>query len=345
MVPTDPATPPPENPEAPNATKTWKDYAKLLSQEPSSLSEEKQSEFITRIEQCPEAKLLAFECLVWLRKGKEAKKFRWLEAPMQRLLGDGAPFPNLALLENPFLVGKWVNEQLKPLETLPSWNAFFNSGRHLWLMHCLFQCRDKRSSLVEGLTALANGLAHWQNLQSPELWKKGGVQTADPRWVAQLLETRLAAKFEISKSFVEMVYAVSAVAEVSASARSETQAMWGQLSSTQRELEEEAEARKTAEARAVDLGHQLEKTRNDLAQCRVDLESEKQHTVRSGGFSEVARRETIQQVLSDVQQGLSHRLEDIRSYADRENPNREEILELVQEIQTHLTLLESRLLP
>ena len=87
MVPTDPATPPPENPEAPNATKTWRDYAKLLNQEPGSLSEEKQSEFITRIEQYPEAKLLAFECLVWLRKTKEAKKFRWLEAPMQRLLG------------------------------------------------------------------------------------------------------------------------------------------------------------------------------------------------------------------------------------------------------------------
>jgi hypothetical protein len=345
MVPTDPASPPPENPEVPNAIKTWRDYAKLLSQESGSFSEEKQLEFVTRIEQSPEAKLLAFECLVWLRKGQEAKTFRWLEQPMQRLLGGGAPFPNLTLLENPILVGKWVNEQLKPLETLSAWNAFFNSGRHLWLMHCLFQCRDKRSSLVEGLNALANGLAHWQNLQSPGLWKKGGVQTTDPRRIAQLLEAQLAPKFGLSKSFVDHVYAFSAVAEVSASARSELHAIWKQLDATQREREDEAEARKAAEARVLDLGHELENTRDQLARCRVELESEKQHTVRSGGFSEVARRETLQQVLSDVRQGLSHRLEDIRNFADRENPNREEILELVGEIQTHLSKLESRLLP
>jgi hypothetical protein len=345
MVPTDTASPPPENPEVPNAPKVWKDYAKLLSQEPGALSEEKRLEYVTRIEQSPEAKLLAFECLVWLRKAKEAKKFRWLEEPMQRLLGGGASFPNLALLENPMMVGKWVNEQLKPLETPSAWNAFFNSGRHLWLMHCLFQCRDKRSSLVEGLNALANGLAHWQNLQSPELWKKGGVQTTDPRWVAQMLEARLAAKFELSKNFAELVYAFSAVAEVSASARSELHAVWKQLDSTQREREEEAESRKAAEAKAIDLGHELEKTQDELARCRVELESEKQHTVRSGGFSEVARRETLQQVLSDVRQGLSHRLEDIRNFADREKPNREEIMELVSEIQTHLSKLESRLLP
>lgn len=344
MVPTDPATPPPENPEAPNAPKTWKDYAKLLSQEPGTLSDEKQSEFITRIEQCPEAKLLAFECLAWLRKGKEAKKFRWLEPAMQRLLGDGAPFPNLALQENHVLVGKWVKEQLRPLETLSAWNAFFASGRHLWLLHCLLQCRDKRILLVEGLTALADGLAHWQNLQNPALWKKGGVQAADPRWVAQLLESRLSAKLELSKSFVETVYAIQAVAEVTASARSEQQAMWRQLDSTQRELEEEIETRRAAETKTESLGHELEGIRNELASCRLELEAEKQHTVRSGGFSEVSRRETIQQVLSDVQQGISHRLEDIRSYADRENPNREEILELVQEIQAHLSKLKSRLL-
>lgn len=345
MVPTNSASPPPENSEATNALKAWKDYVKLLSQETGSLSEMKQLEYVTRIEQSSEAKLLAFECLIWLRKGKEAKKFRWLEEPMQRLLGGGAPFPNLALLGNPILVSKWVNDQLKPLDTLSAWNAFFNSGRHLWLMHCLFQCRDKRNSLVEGLTALANGLAHWQNLQSPELWRKGGVQTTDPRWVAQMLESRLAAKFEPSKNFVELVYALSAVAEVSASARAELHAIWKQLDTTQREREDEVELRKVAEARAEDLGHKLEKTQDELERCRVELESEKQHTVRSGGFSETARRETLKQVLSDVRQGLSYRLEDIRNFADREKPNREEIMELVTEIQTHLSKLESRLLP
>jgi hypothetical protein len=344
MGPPDSASPPPETPETSNPIKSWKDYSKALRQEPSSLPECKQLEYITRIEQSPESKLIAFECLIWLRQSKEAKAFSWLKEPMRRVLGDGSAFPNLALLENPILVGKWVKEQLKSLETLSAWNAFFASGRHLWVLHCILQCRDKLIFLVEGLTALADGLSHWQNLQNPALWKKGGVQDADPRWVAQLLEG-FTPKLKVSKDFVETVYAINSVAEVSASARSEQQAMWTQLDSTQRELEEEVEARRAAETKAESLGHELERNRNELASCRLEVEAEKQHTVRSGGFSEVARRETIQQVLSDVRQGLSHRLEDIRSYANRENPNREEILDLVQEIQTHLTKLESRLLP
>lgn len=335
----------PDIPATPAAFKTWKDCLKELRKEPSPLPEEKRQEFAARIEQCREAKLIAFECLSWLRHSKDAAKFRWLDEPMQRVLGGGVQPPNLALLENPMRVGAWVAEQIKTLDTLSAWNAFFGSGRHLWLLHCLFQCRDKRESLVEGLTALANGLAHWQNLRSPALWKKGGVQTTDPRWIAQLLEARLPAKFEMPKAFIEAAYSVSAVAELSSSSRFELNALWKQLDAVRAERDEESTARIEAQAREHRLRQDLKQNHDELASCRLELEEEKKHTVRSEGFSEVARKQTVQQVLSDVRQVLNHRLEDIRNYADRDKPNGEEILELVQEIKVHLAKLESRLLP
>lgn len=310
-----------------------------------SAAEEKRLEFVARIRQSEDAKLIAFECLAWLGEGKEASKFRWLDQPMSEILGDGSEPPLLALFENPFLVGRWVSNQLRPLEDLPAWKAYFAAGRHLWILHCLFQCRDKRDSFVAGLVALANGLAHWQNLQSPKELKKGGVQPMDPRWIARLLESRLTAKYELSKPFVEALYAINAVAEVGACARSELEGVWSQLTEARKELDEEASARQAAVSKHLESVTNLERTQADLESCRLELEAEKGHSVRTGGFTDVSRRETIQQVLSDVRQGLLHRLDDIKNFADRENPNREEILELVSEIQEHLIKLETRLLP
>ena len=64
------------------------------------------------------------------------------------------------------------------------------------------------------------------------------------------------------------------------------------------------------------------------------------HITRQGGFNEVARGETINKVMSLVRQGVIHRLENIAAYADRPNPDREEILALVGEIQKHLGGIE-----
>ena len=41
-----------------------------------------------------------------------------------------------------------------------------------------------------------------------------------------------------------------------------------------------------------------------------------------------------------VRQGINHRLDNIREYADRDKPNRDEILALVEEIKEHLAGLE-----
>jgi superfamily II RNA helicase len=195
------------------------------------------------------------------------------------------------------------------------------------------------------LKALANGLACWQNLRAPKTWKTGGVDPTDVRWIAQLLEPLIQAKFEISKEFTVAVYAVAAVTELSSSVRLDLQTVWKQLTTTRAERDEEVAARHAAEAAADEIRLDLERTHQELVRCRQDLEEERNHTVRSSGFSEVARKETVQQVLSDVRQGINHRLEDIRNYADREKPNREEILELVKEIEDHLSKLETRLQP
>lgn len=91
----------------------------------------------------------------------------------------------------------------------------------------------------------------------------------------------------------------------------------------------------------TELEQQLEQ---QLAQCREELAAERLHNIRSTGYAEMWQRQTTQQILSMVRHGTANRLVDIKIYADRPNPNRDEILELVQEIQDHLAKIEEKLL-
>jgi hypothetical protein len=87
----------------------------------------------------------------------------------------------------------------------------------------------------------------------------------------------------------------------------------------------------------------LKAAQESLQQCRTELTAERSHTTRTGGFSDAARRQTIAQVLSDVRRGLSSRLENVRLFADREQPNREEIMGLIKEIENHMATVEQRI--
>ena len=104
----------------------------------------------------------------------------------------------------------------------------------------------------------------------------------------------------------------------------------------------ETEARATLQQHEKELRLKLETISQSLENTRNELSEEKLHTARQGGFNVVTKRETINHVLSVIRQGISHRLENIRRYADRDKPNREEIVALVAEIEKHILKIEER---
>lgn len=88
---------------------------------------------------------------------------------------------------------------------------------------------------------------------------------------------------------------------------------------------------------------QLEEANSSLEAARRELSEEKAHACRLVGYNSLAKKETINHVLSAVRRGVIHRLENIRGYADREKPNRDEILSLVREIEEHLAGIEDEI--
>ena len=66
------------------------------------------------------------------------------------------------------------------------------------------------------------------------------------------------------------------------------------------------------------------------------IQEEILHLKRSVGFHQMKASQSRADVLGRIHQMLDHRLDNIRVYADRPNPNGQEILALVKEISTKL---------
>ena len=87
------------------------------------------------------------------------------------------------------------------------------------------------------------------------------------------------------------------------------------------------------------MPNHTQELRQALEEVQKELAEQKLHEKRALGYAAELRRELICTLTSSVHQFIDHRLDNIRGYADRENPNREVILEIVGEIQRHLSTL------
>lgn len=332
-------TPPP--PDAP--FKKWTDCSKALKQLAVPASDEERNAFVARIHQSGQKLQIAFEFLWWIQGVKGAGRYRWLEPHMLQLLGGGAEEPRLTALPNPADAGKWVFEELKDINTPVEWKNYVASGRHLWLLHVILKARTNKPTLVEALLALTECIAHYQSTTAEGKPKKTKVQPEESQWIARLLKARIPAKLDLPKGFIETLFALNSAASLSVDLRSESNGLRSQLERVQSTLIEEEAAHAETRQREEKLKTELDNERNELEKVRKELEEEKEHTIRSAGFGDMAKRETVKKVLSEVRRGLTLRLENIRLFADRENPNRDEIVALVTEIERHLAGVEERI--
>jgi hypothetical protein len=332
-------TPPP--PDAP--FKKWTDCSKALKQLAVPASDEERNAFEARILQSGQKLQIAFEFLWWIQGVKGAGRYRWLEPLMLQLLGGGAEEPRLTALPTPADAGKWVFEELKDVNTSTEWKSYVASGRHLWLLHVILKARTNKPTLVEALLALTECIAHYQSTTAEGKPKKTKVQPEESQWIARLLKARIPAKLDLPKGFNETLFALNSTASLSEDLRSESNGLRSQLERVQAALKEEEAAHAETGRREEKLKTELDNERSELQKVRKELEEEKMHTIRSGGFGGVAKRETVNQVLSDVRRGVVSRLENIRRYADREKPDGGEIVELVSEIERHLAGVEERI--
>lgn len=62
-------------------------------------------------------------------------------------------------------------------------------------------------------------------------------------------------------------------------------------------------------------------------------------------YNTPTRKELIKEILFEIYRGVEFRLEDIEAFANREVPEKEEILRLTDEIKQHLNKVVYKFLP
>jgi hypothetical protein len=318
----------------------WADCQKALKTLVPLLQEEERDRVVARIADSSHRHHIAFEILCSLHDPKQNSKPRWLEGPMLKVLSGGMEPPILSSLTIPSDAKKWVQNELQDIYRLAHWKEFVTSGRHFWVLYAILRTAPNTHVLIEALNAFSECAERCQNTDEFGKPKKRHIQASDGAWIVKLIKSKAPPKPELSKTFFETLFALNAAATLSESVRSESDGLRVRLKLTEDDLASEVQARANAEQRERDLKAELETTSQSLEATKNELSEEKLHTTRQGGFNTVAKRETINHVLSTVRQGITHRLENIRGYADREKPNREEILALVGEIEKHLSRLE-----
>ena len=320
--------------------KNWAECWNALKKLPHPSSEADREALLERIGASPQRLQIAFEILYFMREPKFPSRLRWIEAPMVNILGGGDEEPDLETKTVASEAKTWVFREFREIRNIVEWKRFVESGRHLWVLHALLKASTNKQIFVETLTALAECAEHCQNTSLEGKPKRHAIPAADAKWIAKILKGKIPAKFDLPKAFLETLFAINAAADLSEALRRETNGLQFRLKQTGEELEAEKKAKSAADGRVDALQTDLETTQASLTQAQKDLKEERLHTTRQGGFNEVARGETINKVMSLVRQGVIHRLENIAAYADREKPNREEILALVGEIQKHLGSIE-----
>lgn len=320
--------------------KSWPDCSKALKTLPKEVSEMERRSFVERITASAFPQSIAFELLWLLQFSKTGRRFRWLEEPMTNLLGHGAEEPALGVKTTPSEAASWVYREFQEVRNLAEWKAFVASGRHLWILHSIFSAGSNKPVVVEALAALAECIEHAHNSGKPCPSNQTGIDTSDVKWIVNLLKARVPGKLDLSKGFLESLFAVSSTAGVSEEVRKESTTLQRRLAEASDALASEKGARHAADDRVDLLERELTSALKIAEELRRQLNEERLHTTRQGGFNAVAKKETVNKVLSVVRRGVVHRLENIRGYADRPNPDRVEILSLVGEIEKHLAKVE-----
>ena len=320
--------------------KKWSECQKALKTLVAPMQHEEREAFVARISGSSQRHHIAFEALCLLLNVKLGSKLRWLEKPMLMVLSGGEDRPSLSPETVPSEARKWVLNELSEVDTLAHWKQFVDKGKHFWVLYAILRSVPNTHALVEALTALTECVERCQNTELSGKSTKRPVNASDAAWITRLLKSKIPAQPELPKTFLDSLFALHAVAALSESVRAESDGLRSRLKTTEEELAIETKAKANAEQREKALQAKLEATTQTLEETRKELSEEKLHTTRQGGFNVVARREMINHVLSVVRRGITHRLENIRGYADREKPNREEILALVGEIEEHIARLE-----
>jgi len=314
------AIPPPSSQNSKPFTK-WTECLKAIKKLSGPNNQNEQDEILVRIKTSDQKEYLAFEALCLLREQKRSLNLNWIEIPMLEILSGRSENPPLTAETLSSDARKWIRDEFQDTQTSNDLQEFVKNGRHLWILFGIFKATPNKHLFAECLMEFSECIERCLNIEKSGKRRKKPIEAASADWIINLLKSKITPKLDLPKPLLETLFAINAI-------------------STEDDLANELHAKALLEDQVRDLKGKLEDSFRNLEQIQNELKEEKLHAARLSGHNIVAKGEVINNVLAAVRRGVNHRLQNIRGYADREQPNRVEILALVDEIEEQLVQIK-----
>jgi hypothetical protein len=320
---------PSETPPA-DAFKGYNEAYKALRGLGPPMSETVRADYSRKVEESKSGRYIAFRLLALRAVGElQTRLSPFLPQLEHILLKDCNPL-ELRLCNSIDGVTNAVTTRFTDIRNKSDLKQFASAGYHLPILYGVIRVWDQPAKFQAALDALAATL---DRVTKPKRAQKPAPSN-NLEIVARALIARVPEKPIVGKAVPELLKIAQALfhqteetARENLNLQSELGHAVDEAESLRTQLSEQRDATKDLEAKLAAVSANLNRLETDLRQ-----ESEHFETLKAHGETE--RKAAVQDAVARLRSEVSRRIENIRLFADRETPNRQGILNLVNEIET-----------
>jgi len=323
----------------PEFFETFGDVKKGVSWLKPPTTDQAKIKFLEKLNRAPARRYFAFRLLMMVMSHQRTKELNSVASQLVGILSAGfSPLVELEKFASPKLVEAWVQEQFPPIATQEEANQLWLTEKHLWVLYQIFRAWNNRVNFMAGIAefavrvevaCFAGSVSFAQSLISGK--PQRNFQDV-VRALAEAVPTKpksIGGLLVLLKAYREWALYPQDLQASFSKLQKEKQALEQTVAQQAQEIETTKNDLLTAQQKAAEQAETskgIQKTSEEL-KASLDLQA---------GIHRTELLQAASRVLGDLRRTCNPKLEDIRLYANRDEPNKEAILRKVTELETIL---------
>ena len=314
--------------------KTWAECSKAFKAIRPPVTEAMRDQFIRRLQPAERRRYFAFRLLLDRLVGARATKLAPFEDALFAILSNGEPITELEDRASRKDVENWITQRFERVRSKCEWKTFLSQYEHVWVLYLVLRAWHSAPAFTAAVMQYARCVQQQTSRRQQKASSEApniGLQN-----FVRYLGQKLPEKPALTKGFTELLYSGTALMALSNDLSEEVTEKTAELQALRTkcgELESELNGLQTQNA---SLLKELAKSKSQIAALTARLDQEQGHFERQKGVNEELRKKMLSDIIGQLRRVCLPRLENIRLFADRADPNKSGIVRLAGEIEEAL---------
>jgi hypothetical protein len=247
------------------------------------------------------------------------------------MLAGGLPLVKLEELADRESVERCVSGYFENVQSKADLKKSLGSPDHLWILYLILRTWSSPAVMTIAMSSLARCIA--RITASKKKKSASGDRPQSTEVLARILAGKVSQKPALSKGFTEVLSSAQSLIALSWELSNDILRKEGQIRAlTATEAATKAELQ-IAKSDRQQLEANVSTAQGKIGNLEKQLGDEQQHFERQRGINEEQRKKLRSDLMADLRRACTQRLQNIRLFADRSEPNKDGIIRLVGEIE------------